>query len=180
MVKGLSQVYFAIRCASPELLFVALHLRCYIHGAREQERMGRRSFLMHIRRMCFVWLDSTSMPIQPSLTMRRSLRNIYLGAMSKSGASSLIVYSSYVEACHVVLGECVSKITYSWIASRITKIFKITKDLEHNNYAHVTTGLRIVTLASHAFLTQDVVSPPPSLLSRNIDVYASQVHMNTH
>ena len=62
------------------------------------------------------------------------------------------------------------------VLSRITKIFKITKDLEHNNYAHITNGLRIVTLASHAFLTQDVVSPPPSLLSRNIDVYLSQVH----
>ena len=62
------------------------------------------------------------------------------------------------------------------LLSRLTKIFKITKDLEHNNYAHVTNGLRIVTLASHAFLTQDVVSPPPSLLCRNIDMYATQVY----
>ena len=61
------------------------------------------------------------------------------------------------------------------LLSRITKIFKVTKNLENNNYMHVTTGLRIVTLASHAFLTQDVVSPSPLLLSQNIDVYASQV-----
>ena len=58
---------------------------------------------------------------------------------------------------------------------RITKVFKITKNLEHNNYAHVTNALRIVTLASHAFLLQDVVEPPPALLSVSIDMYASQV-----
>ena len=62
---------------------------------------------------------------------------------------------------------------------RITKIFKITKDLEHNNYAHVTNGIRIVTLASSAFLIQDVVSPPPALLCQNIDIYASQVCMES-
>lgn len=32
-----------------------------------------------------------------------------------------------------------------------------------------------MTLASHAFLVQDVTAPPPALLSQNIDVYASQV-----
>ena len=62
-----------------------------------------------------------------------------------------------------------------FVCRRITKVFKITQNLEHNNYAHVTNALRIVTLASHAFLLQDVHSPPPSLLSQDIDVYASQV-----
>ena len=64
---------------------------------------------------------------------------------------------------------------YVIVHCSITKVFKITKNLEHNNYAHVTNALRIVTLASHAFLVQDVVEPPPALLSLSIDMYASQV-----
>ena len=78
---------------------------------------------------------------------------------------------------HVPLCLCVCVTCYFRMLCRLTKIFKITKDLEHNNYAHVTNGLRIVTLASHAFLIQDVVSPQPLLLSQNIDMYASQVHV---
>ena len=51
----------------------------------------------------------------------------------------------------------------------------VTPNLENNNYAHVQNANHIVALAVHAFLLQDVTSPPPQLLSRDIDLYISQV-----
>ena len=61
----------------------------------------------------------------------------------------------------------------------ITKIFKVTKDLEHNNYAHVQQGLHVVTIAIMAYLLQDVVEPRPSLLLRDPEAYLQQVESAT-
>ena len=58
---------------------------------------------------------------------------------------------------------------------RIEKVFKVTPNFEHNNFAHVTNAHQIITLAVYSYLYQDVTSPPPALLSRNINVYLSQV-----
>ena len=64
----------------------------------------------------------------------------------------------------------------SYATHRIEKVFKYTKDFEHNNYAHVTNAHQIITLAAFAYLEQDVTAPPPGLLSANINVYLAQVN----
>ena len=45
----------------------------------------------------------------------------------------------------------------------ITKVFMVTKDFEHNNYAHVQQAHHAITIAVVAYLLQDVTSPPPAL-----------------
>ena len=57
----------------------------------------------------------------------------------------------------------------------ITKVFQVTKDLEHNNYAHVQQAHHAITIAIVAFLLQDVTSPPPALLLRDPELYLDQV-----
>ena len=64
-------------------------------------------------------------------------------------------------------------------AMRITKVFAVTKDLEHNNYAHVQQAHHAMTIAIMAYLVQDVVAPPPSLLLRSPELYLQQVESAT-
>ena len=68
-----------------------------------------------------------------------------------------------------------------WALSKvnITKVFKVTKDLEHNNYAHVQQAHHVITLAIVCYLVQDVVEPRPSLLLRNPELYLQQVQSAT-
>ena len=54
---------------------------------------------------------------------------------------------------------------------RIEKIEHVSQDMEHNNYSHVQIGLHVVTLAVMAYLTADVIHPPPELLFQKIDKY---------
>ena len=61
----------------------------------------------------------------------------------------------------------------------ITKVFKITKDLEHNNYAHVQQAHHVITTGIVAYLVQDVQDPPPSLFLRNPELYLQQVECAT-
>ena len=51
----------------------------------------------------------------------------------------------------------------------------MTKDLEHNSYAHHQAAHHATTLAAVAFLLQDVREPPPALLFRNIDAYLERL-----
>ena len=57
----------------------------------------------------------------------------------------------------------------------ITKVFVVTQNLEHNNYAHVQQAHHMITLAIMAYLVQDVVAPSPSLLLRDPELYLQQV-----
>jgi hypothetical protein len=55
----------------------------------------------------------------------------------------------------------------------------VTKDLEHNNYAHVQQAHHAMTIAIVCYLLQDVVEPQPSLLLRNPELYLQQVESAT-
>ena len=57
----------------------------------------------------------------------------------------------------------------------ITKVFMVTKDFEHNNYAHVQQAHHAITIAVVAYLLQDVTSPPPALFLRDPELYLQQV-----
>lgn len=57
----------------------------------------------------------------------------------------------------------------------ITKVFMVTKDLEHNNYAHVQQAHHAIVIAIVAYLLQDVTSPPPALFLRSPTLYLQQV-----
>ena len=59
---------------------------------------------------------------------------------------------------------------------KFDKICQITQNLEHNAYAHHQNAHHAVTLGILAFLIQDVVEPPPSLLLQNFEDYTAQVH----
>ena len=61
----------------------------------------------------------------------------------------------------------------------ITKVFKVTKDLEHNNYAHVQQAHHTITIAIISYLLQDVAEPPPALLLRSPELYLQQVESAT-
>ena len=61
----------------------------------------------------------------------------------------------------------------------ITKVFKVTKDFEHNNYAHVQQAHHVITLAIVAYLIQDVRDPHPSLLLRDPEMYLQQIESAT-
>jgi hypothetical protein len=58
-------------------------------------------------------------------------------------------------------------------------VFKVTKNLEHNNYAHVQQLHHVMTLAIVSYLIQDVVSPRPSLFLRDPELYLQQVDSAT-
>lgn len=55
----------------------------------------------------------------------------------------------------------------------------VTKDLEHNNYAHVQQARHAITVAIMAYLLQDVTSPPPALLLRDPELYLQQTQSAT-
>ena len=57
----------------------------------------------------------------------------------------------------------------------IDRVMHITKDLEHNAYAHHQAAHHATTLAVVAFLLQDVQEPPPALLLRDIDAYLARL-----
>jgi hypothetical protein len=61
----------------------------------------------------------------------------------------------------------------------ITKVFKVTKDLEHNNYAHVQQAHHVITIAIVSYLLQDVTEPRPSLLLRDPEAYLQQCQSAT-
>jgi hypothetical protein len=61
----------------------------------------------------------------------------------------------------------------------ITRVFRVTKDLEHNNYAHVQQAHHAITIAIMAYLIQDVTFPPPSLLLRSPELYLQQIKSAT-
>jgi len=58
----------------------------------------------------------------------------------------------------------------------LENIRRITNNLEHNAYAHHQSGHHVVTLACVCYLLQDVESPPPALLLRDLDLYLAQVN----
>ena len=67
-------------------------------------------------------------------------------------------------------------VCYCLIVLGIERVKEVTNNLEHNAYAHHQAAHHAITLACVAFLVQDVVSPPPSLLFRDFDAYMEQVH----
>ena len=58
----------------------------------------------------------------------------------------------------------------------VTRVQRITQNLEHNNYSHVQQVHHVVTIAISAYLTQDVVAPPPALLLTSLDLYEQSVN----
>ena len=52
----------------------------------------------------------------------------------------------------------------------------MTKDLESDSYAHVTSGIQVVTAAATAFILQNVTNPPPQLFLRDPNAYRAQVN----
>ena len=58
----------------------------------------------------------------------------------------------------------------------ITKVFRVTNNLEHNAYAQHQNVHHVATLAIVSYLVQDVVDPPPELLlRRGVAAYAPHV-----
>jgi hypothetical protein len=57
----------------------------------------------------------------------------------------------------------------------IERVIRVTKDLEHNSYAHHQAAHHATTLAAIAFLIQDVREPPPALLMYDIDAYLERL-----
>lgn len=58
----------------------------------------------------------------------------------------------------------------------ITKVFRVTKDLEHNNYAHCQQALHVITIAIVSYFLQDVTDPPPALLLTNPELYLQRIN----
>ena len=58
---------------------------------------------------------------------------------------------------------------------KIERVRCVTKDLEHNSYAHHQAAHHATTLAAVAFLLQDVREPPPELFLRDIDAYLERL-----
>jgi hypothetical protein len=56
------------------------------------------------------------------------------------------------------------------------KVVEVTKDLESDSYAHVTSGIQVVTAAATAFILQNVTNPPPQLFLRDPNAYRAQVN----
>ena len=98
-------------------------------------------------------------------------------------ASWVVAVGGFHEHAHTMfaLNEMFWCCLVCWCLSvmGITKVFRITKDLEHNNYAHVQQAHHAITIAIMAYLVQDVVSPPPSLLLRSPELYLQQVQSAT-
>ena len=57
----------------------------------------------------------------------------------------------------------------------VERVVRVTKDLEHNSYAHHQAAHHATTLAAIAFLIQDVREPPPALLLYDIDAYLERL-----
>ena len=58
----------------------------------------------------------------------------------------------------------------------ITKVGPNMKDLEHSNYEHAFTIIRVITVAIYATIVQDVTDPPPQLFLTNPDAYLARVN----
>ena len=59
---------------------------------------------------------------------------------------------------------------------KIERVLRVTQNLEHNAYGHHQNGHHVTTLASLAYLIQDVRDPPPELLlRRGLAVYMLHV-----
>lgn len=80
-------------------------------------------------------------------------------------------------AMNEMFWECL--VCWALLIVHITKVFKVTKDLEHNNYAHVQQAHHVITMAIVCYLMQDVVAPRPSLLLRSPELYLQQVESAT-
>ena len=80
-------------------------------------------------------------------------------------------------AMNEMFWECL--VCWCLVIVNITKVFKVTKDLEHNNYAHVQQAHHVITIAIVSYLLQDVVEPRPSLLLRSPELYLQQVESAT-
>jgi hypothetical protein len=95
----------------------------------------------------------------------------------------VIAVGGFHEHAHTMFGlnEMFWCCLVCWCLSvmRITKVFEVTKDLEHNNYSHVQQAHHAITIAIVAYLIQDVISPPPSLLFRSPELYLQQCHSAT-
>lgn len=70
-------------------------------------------------------------------------------------------------------------VKWSLSVVQIEKVFEVTKDLEHNNYAHVQQAHHVITIAINAFLMQDVISPPPALFLQSPELYFQRVESGT-
>lgn len=80
-------------------------------------------------------------------------------------------------AMNEMFWECL--VCWACTIINVTKVFKVTKDLEHNNYAHVQQVHHVITIAIVCFLLQDVVEPRPQLLLRSPELYLQQVESAT-
>lgn len=69
---------------------------------------------------------------------------------------------------HCLLFTCFVRIL------QLENIREKTNNLEHNAYAHHQNGHHVVTIAICSYLLQDVVSPPPQLLLRDLGLYQAQ------
>ena len=58
----------------------------------------------------------------------------------------------------------------------ITKVGPNMKDLEHSNYEHAFTIIRVITVAIYATIVQDVTNPPPQLFLTSPDAYLARVN----
>ena len=91
----------------------------------------------------------------------------------------LIGVGGFHEHAHTEFGlnEMFFHCLVAWclVVMGITKVFMVTKDLEHNNYAHVQQAHHAIVIGVVSFLLQDVVSPPPALFIRSPVLYLQQV-----
>lgn len=87
----------------------------------------------------------------------------------------LVGVGGFHEHAHTMFGlnEMFFLVFVAWCLSLmgITKVFCVTKDLEHNNYAHVQQAHHAIVIAVVAFLLQDVVYPNPHLFLRSRQLY---------
>lgn len=59
---------------------------------------------------------------------------------------------------------------------QLEQVREVTRNLEHNAYAHHQLAHHVVTIGITCYLLQDVISPPPQLLLDDFDQYTSQVN----
>lgn len=83
-------------------------------------------------------------------------------------AHSMFAFTETFDACFFRFGLNVLQ---------IERVMPVTNNLEHNAYGHHQCAHHVTTIASVAFLVQDVRQPPPELLLRHgLDVYLSHIH----
>ena len=85
---------------------------------------------------------------------------------------------AFTEMFDAAIGRFTIDFLHPPVPNEISRVQKVTNNLEHNAYRHHQNAHHVRTLAFVAYLLQDVVNPPPRLLlQRGLDAY--QAHVET-